>query len=136
MPRSSILAALLALMPTLGGAALAQHALVNDPTVRQGFYAIGLADEIRKNCPQISPRLVRAYTFLKSLESYALEAGYSQAEIKQLTDNDAAEDALRAEIRADLAARGATAGNTSGFCAVGREEMARGTQAGRLLKAN
>lgn len=129
----------LAVIVAFSGAAgpgWAQSGLEQDPTVRQGFYAIGLADEIRRNCPTISPRLVRAYSYLKSLEKYARDAGYSQADIDALIDNDMAKDALRDQIRADLADRGATDGNASGFCAVGREEIARGTQAGRLLQEN
>ena len=121
---------------TAGTQAGAAQSLAQDPTVRQGFYAIGLADEIRKNCPAISPRLVRAYTFLKSLESYALESGYSQDDIEDLKDDDAARSELEAQIEADLRARGATPGNTAGYCQVGREEMARGTSAGRLLRGN
>ena len=120
----------------VAGPGAAQTPLHDDPTVRQGFYAIGLADEVRRNCPQISPRLVRAYTFLKSLESYALNAGYSTADIDALRNNDAEKDKLEAQIRSDLASRGARAGNAAGFCKVGREEIARGTQAGRLLKVN
>lgn len=125
-----------ALLSAVAGAGAAQTPLHEDQKVRQGFYAIGLADHVRRNCPQISPRLVRAYTFLKSLESYALNSGYSEAEIDALRDNDSAKDALEAQIRADLAARGATPGNSAGYCKIGREEMARGTQAGRLLKVN
>ncbi|MBJ3763529.1 DUF5333 domain-containing protein [Maribius pontilimi] len=113
-----------------------QVPLEKNQTVRDGFYAIGLADEIRKNCPQISPRLVRAYAMLKGLEKYARDNGYTEADVKALEDNDAAKDALRAEVRAELASRGATAGNASGYCKVGREEIARGTAAGRLLKGS
>lgn len=114
----------------------AAQSLAQDPTVRQGFYAIGLADEIRKNCPSITPRLVRAYTFLKSLESYALQSGYTQDDIEALKDNEAARSQLEAEIASDLAARGATPGNAAGYCEVGRDEMARGTAAGKLLRGN
>lgn len=130
-----ILAVLVTLSAT-AGPGWAQSGLEQDPTVRQGFYAIGLADEIRRNCPTISPRLVRAYSYLKSLEKYARDAGYSQADIDALTDNDAAKEALRSAIRDDLAKRGATDGSAVGFCAVGRDEIARGTQAGRLLQEN
>ena len=113
----------------------AAQSLATDPTVVQGFYAIGLADEIRKNCPSISPRLVRAYTFLKSLESYARNAGYTEADVDALKDSPE-RAALEARIDADLAARGAVPGNSAGYCKVGREEIARGTQAGKLLKGN
>ncbi len=125
-----------AFLTSVAGASAAQTSLAEDPTVRQGFYAIGLADEVRRNCPQITPRLVRAYSFLKSLERYALDAGYSRADIDALQDDKEAKEALRDEIRADMAARGASPGNTAGYCKVGREEIARGTQAGQLLKGN
>lgn len=136
MKPKAIALATTVLIGAAAGAGAAQTALHNDPTVRQGFYAIGLADEVRRNCPQISPRLVRAYTFLKSLESYALKSGYSDADIDALKENDSEKDRLEAQIRSDLAKRGASAGNAAGFCKVGREEIARGTQAGRLLKVN
>ena len=42
---------------------------------------------------------------------------------------------LRAVIRADLAARGATPENPEGYCTVGREEIAKGSVAGNLLRA-
>lgn len=108
--------------------------LHENQTVRSGFYAIGLADEVRKNCPSISPRMISAYTFLKSLEGYARDAGYSKDQIKALTDNKAEKEKLRAAIRADLAKRGAVPGNASGYCAVGVEEITRESAAGRLLK--
>lgn len=110
--------------------------LEKNQVVRDGFYAIGLADEIRKNCPQISPRLIRAYSALKDLETYARNNGYTEADVKALEDNDAVKDALRAEVRAELSARGARSGQTSGYCKIGREEIARNTDAGRLLKDN
>lgn len=108
--------------------------LHQDPVIRQGFYAIGLADEIRRNCPDIAPRLVRAYTFLKSLENHARNAGYSEADVKALEDNDVEKDKLRAEVRAELSSRGAT--DERGYCRVGQQEIASNSVAGRLLKAN
>lgn len=132
--KSAVLA--LAICATAAPALAQQVPLEQNQTVRDGFYAIGLADEIRKNCPRISPRLVRAYSALKDLERYARANGYTEADVKELEDNDAAKDALRAEIRADLAARGASGNNSAGYCKVGREEIARNTPAGRLLREN
>lgn len=107
--------------------------LAENPKVLDGFYAIGLADEVRKNCPSISPRLLRAFSFIRSLKSYAEDAGYSEAEIKALDDSPA-KKALEKKVKADLAARGAKPGAPEGYCAVGREEIARDTAAGRLLR--
>lgn len=133
MPKLAILAALLA---AIAGPAAAKPPLHKNDTVRSGFYAIGLADEVRKNCPTISPRMIRAWTYLKSLESYARDAGYSRDEISELTSNKAEKEKLRAVIRQDLAKRGAAPGNPDGYCAVGREEIAADSAAGRLLKGD
>lgn len=118
------------------GQATALPPLHEDATVRSGFYQIGLADEIRRNCPEISPRLVRAYALVKQLERYAYDQGYSREDVKALEDNDSAKSQLEAQVRADLAQRGASNGNAAGYCKVGREEIARGTPAGRLLQEN
>ena len=78
---------------------------------------------------------MRAYTFLKSLERYARAKGYSDAEIEELLDNKAEKEKLRERIIADLAERGATPETPQGYCAVGLEEIAKESQAGRLLRA-
>lgn len=132
----TILAAAAIAIATTAQAAAALPPLHQNQTVIDGFYAIGLADEVRKNCNSIQPRWLTAWNFLKSLESYALNAGYTEAQIKQLTRDKAKKELLRSKIRSDLAARGATPANPEGYCNVGREEIAKGSQAGKLLRAN
>ena len=95
-----------------------------------------MADILRRGCDDIKPRWIRAYNYLKALESFAKKEGYSQAQIDELTDNDAEKDKLEARIRADLAKRGASPKTPEGYCTVGREEIAKGSAAGRLLRAN
>lgn len=115
--------------------AVALQPLHENPTVVNAFYAIGLADEVRKNCDSIQPRMLRAYNFLRALERYARDAGYTEAQIEQLLDNKSEKEKLRGRIRADLAERGASPQNPEGYCTVGREEIAKDTAAGRLLRA-
>lgn len=115
--------------------ASALQPLHENPTVINGFYAIGLADEVRKNCSSISPRLLRAYNYLMALQKYAKDAGYSDEQIDELVDNKSEKEALRAKIRADLAERGASPENPEGYCTVGLDEIAKDTAAGRLLRA-
>ena len=115
--------------------AAALDPLHENRTVVAGFYAIGLADLVRRNCDEISPRYLRAYNYLKALEKYALDAGYSPAQIDELTDNDVEKERLRARIEADLMARGASPKSPEGYCTVGREEIAKNSAAGRLLRA-
>ncbi|NNE79381.1 MAG: DUF5333 domain-containing protein [Silicimonas sp.] len=118
-----------------GSSAEALPPLQKNPTVVSGFYAIGLADELRKNCNTIEPRLFRAYRYLKSLERYARNAGYSESQIDELVDNKTEKARLRQEIQADLAKRGATPKSPQAYCTVGLEEIAKGSAAGRLLRA-
>ena len=115
--------------------AIALSPLHENPTVVNGFYQIGLADELRRNCEDLSPRWLRAYNYLKALEEYAVEAGYSEAQIEEFTDNKVEKERLIARIRSDLAARGASPETPEGYCTVGREEIAKGSTAGRLLRA-
>ena len=113
----------------------ARQPLNENPTVMNGFYQIGLADEVRKNCESISARMFRAWSYLRSLERYAKDEGYSEAEIEELVENRAEKEKLRAQIRADLKVRGASPKHPEGYCTVGREEIAKGSTAGRLLRA-
>ncbi len=108
--------------------------LHEDTRVVNGFYIIGFADEIRKQCDSIEPRIFRAYSFLLSLERYARKAGYTSEDIDELRDNKVEKEKLRTRIRADLAERGATPETPEGYCTVGREEIAKGSAAGRLLR--
>jgi hypothetical protein len=117
------------------GPVAALQPLHENPTVVNGFYAIGLADEVRKNCSSISPRWLAAYNYLRALEKYARDEGYSEAQIEELVENKKEKEELRGRIRADLAERGATPENPEGYCTVGREEIAKGSVAGKLLRA-
>ena len=120
---------------TAATSAAALQPLHQDTRVLNGFYVIGFADEIRKRCDTIEPRVFRAIGYLRSLERYALNAGYTSEDIDDLQENKAEKKKLKARIRADLAKRGATPETPEGYCTVGREEIAKGSAAGRLLKA-
>jgi hypothetical protein len=119
----------------LGAPALALQPIHENRTVIGGFYTIGMADELRRKCDSIDPRMFRAYRYLKSLEKYARQSGYTEAQIEELADNRAEKEKLRTRIRTDLAKRGASPENPEGYCTVGREEIAKGSAAGRLLRA-
>jgi len=124
-----------AAMLLLGAPALALQPIHENRTIISAFYAIGLADELRKKCDNVDPRMFRAYRYLKSLERYARNVGYSEAQIEDLTENKAEKEKLRTRIRADLVKRGASPENPEGYCTVGLEEIAKGSVAGRLLRA-
>ena len=115
--------------------AAALQPLHENPTVLNGFYVIGFADIVRKQCPTIEPRIFRAIGYLRSLERYAKKSGYTSKQIDELADNKPEKVKLRKRILADMAKRGATPETPEGYCTVGLEEIAKGSAAGRLLKA-
>ncbi|MBT0956311.1 DUF5333 domain-containing protein [Alphaproteobacteria bacterium KMM 3653] len=130
MIRFTAFAAAFGAMTTLpaGAAGLKDSARINE-----GLIAIGMADEIRKNCPSISARMVRAASFLKSLERHARSQGFTEAEIDVFVDDKQHKAVLEGKARARLAERGAT-GDPEGYCRVGQEEIAAGTQVGAMLR--
>ena len=125
----------LALAVSISAPAMALEPLHKNRTVVAGFHALGMADLLRRNCDELSPRYLRAYNYLKALEKYARDAGYSEAQIEELTKNREEKERLRSQIESELAERGASAENPEGYCTVGREEIAKNSAAGRLLYA-
>ncbi len=129
---------LTAVLAGLCGASVAANEtpLSQNKRVMDGFYTIGTADIIRKTCPRINARMVRALMLLGSLERYAKDQGYSEDEIDAFLDDDAEEDRLRARIVSDLQKRGVPPGDVEAHCRVGLEEIAADSPVGRLLRSS
>ncbi len=135
MTRSRSLAASLAVLLATSLAAPARAGLADEADLNAGLRAVAVADMIRKRCPEIEPRMVRALGYLRSLALDALDRGYSEAAIRAYVKDDAARDRVEAHARDYLAARGLGAGAPRDYCRVGRAEIAAGTATGALLRA-
>lgn len=122
---ASMLAAPVAAKPPLRDVAAIDDAL----------FDLGLADIIRKNCPTISARMLRAIGYVRDLEKQARAKGYSQAEIDAYTDSDAEKDRLRAKAATFFRARGVDTSDPKSYCAVGLEEIQKASRIGSLLRA-
>jgi hypothetical protein len=124
------LAALAFAAPALAQVPINEEPVIND-TLLQGF----IGDAIADNCPTLEPRKLRALNELTKLRDYALEQGYSSKEIRDFVTSDTEKDrgkALAAEI---LKERGAEPGMTEVYCAIGEEEIAKGSLIGQLLRS-
>ncbi|WP_298842110.1 DUF5333 domain-containing protein [uncultured Roseobacter sp.] len=117
----------------LSGPALAKPALRDVPVIDNGLFAVALADQIRKSCPSISARFFRAYAYLRNLQTAAEESGYTRAEVEAHLDSEAEKERLRLRAASLLKDQGLRA-DASGYCALGRQQIAAGTDAGRLLR--
>lgn len=129
--RSSFLLATLILT---GQAALALGPLKDEPSVRDGIIAVGMAYEIGDKCGSIEARYLRGLSYLNQLKSHAAELGYTQAEIDAYIGDDVEKHRLEGIARQQLADLGAVPGDEASYCAVGAAQIAAGTQVGQLLR--
>lgn len=122
---------LAALLP--GGALAQSRALGQVPEITEGLIATAIAYEVGRVCGPVDARRVQGLAYLLSLQAQARSLGYSQEEIDAFVDDDAEKDRLEGIARGRLAALGAIEGDEESYCAVGRAEIAKGSQVGRLL---
>jgi hypothetical protein len=119
----------------LGGALQAQEkpALRDVPALDNGLFTLGLADQIRKTCPTISARMFVALGAYSDLRQTAKDMGYTRAEVEAHLDSDAEKDRLRARARSYFEEKGLRP-DPAGHCALGKMEIAAGSDVGRLLR--
>nr|WP_299963050.1 DUF5333 domain-containing protein [uncultured Roseobacter sp.] len=117
----------------LAGSVAANPPLREVKAIDDGLFAIGLADQIRKNCPDIQARLLRALGALQDLNNEAKALGYSKAEIDAHVDSDAEKERLRARGKAYMAELGLEQ-DAAGYCALGHKEIDRSSTVGVLLR--
>ncbi|MFZ5963896.1 DUF5333 domain-containing protein [Thalassococcus sp. BH17M4-6] len=115
--------------------ATAKPSLRDVAEIDDGLLAVALADEIRKTCDDISPRLVRAYSYITALENRAKELGYTEDEIEDHVTSKTEKARMRQRGEAYLKARGVAPDDKAALCALGKQEIAKGSQIGALLRA-
>jgi hypothetical protein len=125
----------LALLCAVPGAAMAEELppLGQVAEITEGLIATAIAYEIGERCDGIDGKRLQGIAYLWSLESRARQLGYSRDEIQDFIDDDAEKDRLEAIARARLRDMGAVEGQWDTYCEVGRAEIAKGSQIGRLL---
>ena len=119
----------------LAGTASAKPPLREVAQIDDALFDLGIADIVRKNCPTISARMLRAIGYVRDLEQQAKALGYSDAEIEAYTDSDAEKDRLRAKAATFFARRGVDTSDPQSYCALGLEEIQKSSRIGSLLKA-
>jgi Family of unknown function (DUF5333) len=125
---------ILAVMMGMASPAVALPPLSENTYINDRLIQARVADRIRKECGSIAARFAYAYSQARALKQYALDQGYSDAEIEAFLDSKADKDRVKAAAEAYLRANGAT--DEAGFCALGRKEIAAGSVAGSLIYEN
>ena len=125
-----------ALLAASGVFASDLRGLRHESDVNAHLLTVAIADGIRKGCDGIDARLWRAYSFLRSIHSAALELGYSREDIRRYVTDEKEKDAMRRRRDAYYRENGADAQDAGSLCALGRREIGGETQVGRLLREN
>ncbi len=96
---------------------------------------MGIADRIRKECPDISARMVRALSYINSVHKTAKSLGYTDAEIDAYRKSADEKKRMKARGAAYLKANGVDTSNPQSYCALGRAEIQKSSRIGSLLRA-
>lgn len=126
--------AALVLAAAIATPAMALPGLGKEPRVTEGLINVAIAFEVSRVCPDISARRLRGINYLFSLKSTARDLGYSNAQIDAFIDNSSEKQRLEGIARTRLSRMGAKAGQPQTYCHVGRVEIAKGSDVGRLLR--
>lgn len=124
------LAALVVAAPAYALVPINEEPVIND-TLLQGF----IGDAIDDNCPTIEARKLRALGELNKLRDYALEQGYTAAEVRAFVTSKEEKARGKAKAAEWLKERGAEPGLPDAYCAIGEEEIVKESLIGQLLRS-
>ena len=130
-----LMAALVLFVAVAGSAALAATPLNEEKHINMSLTAAAIGDLIRRNCSSISPRYFVVFRKTKALERYALDLGYTKAEIRAFLDNQTERNRVRTAAEKYLSDHGVVKGEESTYCSAGRAEIANKTLTGQLLRS-
>jgi hypothetical protein len=116
------------------GAVQAKQNLRDIKKIDDAVFDVAVADKIRKECPEISARVLKALTLYRSVRSHARSLGFSEDDIKAYGDSDVEKARMRAKGEAYLRDRGVVASDPQSYCAVGRKEIQKSSRIGSLLR--
>lgn len=117
------------------GPALALQPLSQVKSINDGLRSVMIADQIRIVCPSIEARMIAGWSFVRSLEQQARKLGYSDEQIADFVESKSERKRLEGEAAAYMRANGVKSGQPETYCALGRTEIAKGSQIGTLLRA-
>ncbi len=132
--RNTIIAAMAVFAMTAANAS-ALTPLPKEYHINQSLMSGVVADNIRKSCPSISARMIVAWSKLNGLKSYAISKGYDEPTVRAFLKDPVEKARVKAMAADYLKSHGAVVGNAESYCVVGREEIAKKSLIGQMLRA-
>lgn len=105
-----------------------------DRTIESGLLMVAIGDAVRDNCSEFEPRRVLGLAFLNGLINRAKLLGYSMDEIRAYVDNDDEKSRVKARARQWLLQQGADFKRPETLCRIARNEIAKNSRMGRLIR--
>ena len=115
--------------------AFALEPLSSERYINDRLIAARIADQIRRNCPNIEGRIIFAFQQARALERYALDKGYSKQQIDSFLDSKPDRQRIYAVAEDYMASKGVQKGDAGSYCTLGRAEIAANSVTGSLLVA-
>lgn len=115
--------------------ATAREPLPEEQHIVNSLVAGRIGDVIRKNCPTIDARMFRVWRGMEDLKKYALAKGYKEQEIRAFLKDPVQKQRMRAMADDWLKKAGAVPGDAESYCRIGRDQIAKNTLLGSLLKS-
>ncbi|MFA9231453.1 MAG: DUF5333 domain-containing protein [Microgenomates group bacterium] len=131
----SVVQVLVASFVLAAPAAQAQVALNENTHITDSLVAVVVGDTIRNECSSISAKMFVVLSEYNALKSYAIEQGYTEAEVKVFLKNKTEKTRIKSLAAAYLKAAGAVEGDEESYCKAGRDEIAKGSFVGSLLRS-
>jgi len=122
------------LLAVIAGGVAAKQPLRDVKVIDDAVFDVAVADQIRKKCPEIAPRLVQAFSLYRATRKQARDMGYTDAEIEAYGDSETEKTRMRAKGEAYLRANGVVASDAQSYCALGRKEIQKASRIGSLLR--
>ena len=113
----------------------AQEPLATEKHINDSLRAGRIGDVIRKTCPTINARMFVVWREIEALKQYALNKGYQRADVEAFLKNPQQKNRIKAEADAYLKKAGAKPGDAESYCQVGRNEIAKKSLVGSLLRS-
>lgn len=134
-----MIAPLILALALSGGAAAAaadaRSGLAAESDINAGLLAVAIADKIRRECGDISARLIAARSYANGLKKMARDRGYSEAQIEAYINDHDEKAKMRERRNAYFNSKGASNLDPASLCRLGKDEIRNRTQVGSLLKA-
>ncbi len=130
-----LISLILGLTLTTMASADARAGLADEADINAGLLTVAVADKIRRECDDISGRLLAARSYVTGLKKMAVDRGYTEAQIDAYINDSEEKAQMRERRNAYFKSKGASNLDAQSLCDLGRAEIRNRSLVGSFLKA-